>query len=202
MTPLQAEKQEARERAYAARAKAHAAGAGAAERASEQALAALRDAGGAPGTVSAYLAIRSEIDAMPLMLALSDLEIRVVLPVVVGAGRPLVFREWVPGAALETGPFGTSVPRDGVEAEPDVLFAPMLAFDARCNRLGYGGGFYDRTIAELRLRRSVLALGFAYAAQAVPSLPVDANDMRLDAVVTEEGILRADGGVASPCGRS
>ena len=127
---------------------------------------------------------------MPLMLALAGLGFGVALPVIVGRGQPLVFRRWTPGEALEAGPFGTSVPRDGAEVEPDVLVIPMLAFDARCHRLGYGGGFYDRTIAALRARRPVHAFGLAYAGQELPQLPTEATDMQLDAVVTEAGVVR------------
>lgn len=190
MTPLAEAKRAVRELALDARARAHSGGIGAARDAARHALAAL-DADRAPGrTVSAYLAIRSEIDAMPLMMALAESGVGVALPVILGRGLPLAFRSWTPGAPLEAGPFGTSVPRDGAEVEPDVLFVPMLAFDARCHRLGYGGGFYDRTIASLRARRPVRALGLAYAGQELPLLPVDATDMQLDAIITEAGIVR------------
>jgi 5-formyltetrahydrofolate cyclo-ligase len=191
MTLLSKEKSVARESALDARARAHAAGAGAARQAAGHVLEAM-NADRACGTVSAYLAIRSEIDAMPLMLALSGLRIPVALPVIVGRGQPLGFRLWTPGAPLEPGPFGTSVPRDGAEVEPDILIVPMLAFDARCHRLGYGGGFYDRTIARLRSRGPVHAFGLAYAGQEMPRLPVEATDMQLDAVVTENGVNRPE----------
>ena len=187
--PLSEAKRAARARALDARARAHAGGVGAARQAAGHALEALH-AAGAKGTVSAYLAIRNEIDAMPLMLALSGLGFGVALPVIVGRGQPLAFRRWTPGAALEAGPFGTSVPRDGAEVDPDVLVIPMLAFDARCHRLGYGGGFYDRTIAALRARRPILAFGLAYAGQRLDHLPTEATDMQLDAVVTEAGVVR------------
>jgi 5-formyltetrahydrofolate cyclo-ligase len=188
---LVGQKRIARERALEARARAHAAGAGAARRAAGHALEALGTAGAA-GTVSAYLAIRDEIDAMPLMLTLAGLGVQVAVPTIVGRGEPLRFRSWEPGAVLERGTFGVAVPREGVEVEPDVLFVPMLAFDARCHRLGYGGGFYDRTIAALRQLKPVRAFGFAYAGQLAAGLPVEATDMQLDAVVTEAGIMRPD----------
>ena len=198
MMPLADAKRAARAHALDARARAHAGGVGAARQAAGHALEALH-AAHATGTVSAYLAIRNEIDPMPLMLALAGLGFGVALPIIVGPGQPLVFRRWTPGAALEAGPFGTSVPRDGAEVEPDVLVVPMLAFDARCHRLGYGGGFYDRTIARLRARRPVHAFGLAYAGQELPALPVEATDIQLDAVVTEAGVVRpaaSDAGLA------
>lgn len=189
MTVLPAQKRVMRERAYAARAMAHAEAGDAAHRAAERAIEVLL-AERTSGTVSAYLSVRSEIDTMPLMLALAGLGFEVAVPVIVGPARPLVFRAWTPDAVLVPGTFGVPVPADGAEVEPDVLFVPMLAFDAQCHRLGYGGGYYDRTIGGLRSRRPVLAFGFAYAAQAMPVLPVEPTDMRLDAVVTEAGVIR------------
>ncbi|MFT3974622.1 MAG: 5-formyltetrahydrofolate cyclo-ligase [Amaricoccus sp.] len=192
MTPLPDAKRAARAEALAVRARAHDGGIGAARRAAGHALEALGGTAGPGRTIAAYLAIRSEIDAMPLMLTLAGLGAQVALPVIPGRGQPLAFRAWRPGAAMADGPFGTSVPRDGAEVEPDVLIVPMLAFDARCHRLGYGGGFYDRTIAGLRARGPVLALGLAYAAQQLPLLPVEATDMQLDAVATEAGVIRPE----------
>lgn len=127
---------------------------------------------------------------MPLMLALAGLGFEVAVPVIVGPARPLAFRSWRPGVAMEPGVFGVPVPVEGAEVFPDVLFVPMLAFDAQCHRLGYGGGYYDRTIAALKGRHPVRAFGLAYAGQGVAALPVEATDMRLDAVVTEAGVVR------------
>ena len=186
-------KRAARAAARMLRAAAHAAGTGAGRIAAGHALAAiagLRDV----ATVSAYLPIRDELDPMPAMLALNGLGLRVCVPVIVAPGQPLDFREWQPGGATAVGVFGLEAPVAGEAAEPDVLLVPMLAFDARGHRLGYGGGFYDRTIAALRARPGgVVALGYAYAAQQVPAVPDEATDMRLDAIVTEAGIIRPDG---------
>ena len=96
---------------------------------------------------------------------------------------------------MVAGEFGAEIPEEGPWVEPDVLIVPLLAFDARGYRLGYGGGFYDRTLAGLRARHGVLAVGFAFAAQEVDVVPVDGFDQRLDAVVTEQGVRRFDGGV-------
>jgi 5-formyltetrahydrofolate cyclo-ligase len=189
LSPLHEAKRAAREAAMAVRAAAHAAEPGAAGRVAELALAEI--AGLRPvATVSGYLPIRHELDPMPAMLALAGLGYRLCVPVIEGRGRPLVFRAWSPGAATRRGPFGVEVPVDGETLEPDLLLVPMLAFDGRGHRLGYGGGYYDRTIAGLRARRPTHALGLAYAAQALPLVPDSETDMRLDAIVTEDGVVR------------
>jgi 5-formyltetrahydrofolate cyclo-ligase len=82
------------------------------------------------------------------------------------------------------------IPEAGDWLDPDILIVPLVAFDGRLNRLGYGGGFYDRTLARLRAAGPLRAIGFAYAAQELPGIPADATDQPLDAVVTERGVLR------------
>ncbi|MCR8726752.1 5-formyltetrahydrofolate cyclo-ligase [Frigidibacter sp. ROC022] len=136
--------------------------------------------------VAGYLPIRTEIDPLPAMTQLAA-EGDVAVPVMTGAGRPLEFRRWTPGCALVDGGMGTLIPESGETLVPDALIVPVVAFDALGHRLGYGGGFYDRTLTELRARQSVFAVGFAYAAQEMAALPVETTDARLDAVVTEEG---------------
>ena len=178
----------ARKRALAARLEAHRTGAGLARRAAGHALEALAPLRGAL-VVAAYIPVGSEIDPTPAMLALHGLGFRVCAPVVVAKGAPLKFRMWWPGAALAAGPFGVRVPAEGAEVIPDVILAPLLAFDARGYRLGYGGGYYDRTIAALRPAGLQRAFGLAYAAQEVDAAPVDANDARLDGVITEAGLM-------------
>ena len=170
------------------RAVAHAAGGAAATAAAVHAVAA---AGRFPGvaTVAGYLPIRDEIDPRPALAALAGKGLAVCVPVIEGSGLPLRFVRWVPGSATGVGAFGVEVPLEGAAAEPDLLLVPLLAFDPRGHRLGYGGGFYDRTIAALRARRTVVALGFAYAAQRVPLVPDSATDMRLDGIVTEAGTI-------------
>ena len=137
-------------------------------------------------TLAGYAAMRAEIDPMPL---LARWEGPVCLPVVAGKGRPLLFRSWTPGAPLVPGAFGALVPEEGDEAEPDALVVPLVAFTSRGDRLGYGGGFYDRTLKRLRARAPVLAVGFAWSGQQAHALPLEPTDQPLDAVATEAGLV-------------
>jgi 5-formyltetrahydrofolate cyclo-ligase len=162
---------------------AHAAGQGAA---CDRLLEALAEHRGRP--VAGYWPMGTEIDPRPALERLAA-EGPVGLPVA-AKGRPLAFRLWRPGEPLVPGGFGTSVPEAVAPMVPEVLIVPLLAFDGRGHRLGYGGGHYDRTLAALRARGPVLAVGFAYAAQRVEALPVEPTDAPLDLVVTEAGVLR------------
>ena len=182
MAALTEIKAAARDAAYAARKRAKGAGQGAA---CDHLVAALAAYPGA--AVSGYWPIRTEIDPRP---ALHDLAGRhpIVLPVVDGPGRRLSFRHWTPGAAMIAGAFGAAIPADPAGREPDVLIVPLLAFDARGYRLGYGGGFYDRTLEDLRAARPTTAIGFAFTAQEIAEVPTEPTDQRLDAIVTEAGL--------------
>jgi len=147
----------------------------------------------AGAVVSAYWPMASELDPRPLMAALAGAGHPIVLPVVLGRDRPLAFRAWSPGDALEPAGFGTQVPgADRPERTPEVILAPLLAFDRKGYRLGYGGGFYDRTLALLRPGGRVLAVGLAYAGQEVAAVPHGPNDHRLDWIVTEAGAFRPE----------
>ena len=151
-------------------------------------------AAGPGDTVSGFWPMRHEIDPRPLLEAVHAAGAVCCLPVVEGKAVPLLFRRWAPGEALEPGPFGTrEPPEDAPPAVPTHLLVPLLAFDRRGYRLGYGGGYYDRTLAGLRTRGKVLAVGLAYAAQEVPSVPHDGLDARLDWVVTEAEALYMGG---------
>ena len=145
-----------------------------------------------PGWVSGYLAMQDEMDVLPAVLILAANGWQGCLPVVVGKGRPLQFRAWSPGGKLTDGVFGTRHPAEGAEdVRPDLLLVPLLAFDRAGYRLGWGGGFYDRTLAELRNSGTpVTAVGVGYSAQEVDAVPRDQYDARLDWVVTEEDIIR------------
>ena len=152
----------------------------------------MADFGLADGVVSGYWPIAGEIDVRPLMTRLHELGFGIALPVVTGPDRPLSFRRWRPGAALVRGPFGTRHPEPGEPSPPpDIVLAPLLAFDDRGIRLGWGGGYYDRTIGALLRQGSVLAVGVAFAAQRVDVVPHEPNDRRLDWIITEESWMRA-----------
>jgi 5-formyltetrahydrofolate cyclo-ligase len=140
--------------------------------------------------------MRGEIDVLPVLSVLAERGQVTALPAVVDRKAPLVFRRWVPGDALEDGLYGTRHPLAEAEAvRPVLLLVPLLAFDRKGVRLGYGGGFYDRTLAALRAVGPVVAVGVAYAGQEVDALPAEPHDERLDWVVTEKEVIQisADG---------
>ena len=139
--------------------------------------------------VSGFWPIGEEIDIRPLLHALHARGHTIVLPVTPRRGNPLTFRTWQPGDVLEPERFGTFRPV-GQAAVPDFLLVPLLAFDRRGYRLGYGAGFYDRTLAGLPRR---FALGVAYAVQEVENVPAGPHDVRLDAVATEHGVIHCKG---------
>lgn len=140
--------------------------------------------------VSAYWPMGSEIDPRPAMTRLFGEGHPIGLPVIPGRRQPLVFRAWRPGQVLEPGGFGTSRPAaDQPVVVPRLLLVPLLAFDRAGYRLGYGGGFYDRTLATLRAQGPVTAVGVAFAVQEVPAVPRDETDERLDLVVTEAEVI-------------
>lgn len=141
-----------------------------------------------PPSVSAFLSHAGELDTGPLMNALHDCAVRLCLPVVERRDAPLLFRCWRPGMNLVPGAFHIDVPPGDAESIcPDLLFTPLLGFDSSGRRLGYGGGFYDRTIADLRGRKMVLVVGLAFAVQEIARVPCDCHDESLDAVLTEDG---------------
>ena|ERR1700733_5392051 len=145
----------------------------------------------ANAVVASYWPIRDEADPRALAAALASRGHSIVLPVVAGPEAALSFRPWRDGDALSPNRHGTHEPqahRDAVA--PHVLLVPLLAFDKDGVRLGYGGGYYDRTLAELRSRGHIVAIGVAYAGQEVAKLPHDAHDQRLDVVVTELGFRK------------
>jgi 5-formyltetrahydrofolate cyclo-ligase len=147
-----------------------------------------------PGTVvSAFWPMPGELDLRPLLEALHARGCVCALPVVVARDTPLVFRTWEPGAALVTSRFGIAEPPpDRPTARPQHALVPLLAFDDEGYRLGYGGGFYDRTLAMLRADGTgpLVAIGVGLEAQRRPSLPREAFDQRLDWLLTEEAVRR------------
>ena len=148
-----------------------------------------------PGVYAAYLPIRSEISPLPLIAALHHAGQPTAMPVTPAEGQPLSFRLWAVGDALEDGPYGTRQPlASETPVLPDVILAPLLAFDLAGWRLGYGGGFYDRTVAGLRrFGQRVTMIGIAYEGQKVDKTPVGPFDMPLDAVLCPAGMFELEG---------
>jgi 5-formyltetrahydrofolate cyclo-ligase len=144
-----------------------------------------------PGSiVSGFVPMKSEIDPLPLMRALADAGVRLALPAVAGRGKPLLTRAYAFGDTLASGPWGIQEPGpDAPEVFPDLLLVPLLAFDRRGRRIGYGAGYYDMTIAALRAKKPVTAVGIAFTAQEVAEVPTTPRDVRLDLVLTEAEVI-------------
>jgi 5-formyltetrahydrofolate cyclo-ligase len=139
--------------------------------------------------IAGYAAVRGEADPFPLMAALSNQGHALCLPQT--RGETLVFRAWKPGDPLVVGRFNIPEPDDKAkERRPDLVLVPLLAFDRDGHRLGYGAGYYDRYLREARAKRTVYAIGIAYAGQELDDLPRHGADEVLDAVVTENGVKR------------
>ena len=136
------------------------------------------------GAISFYWPIRTEIDPTPVMETLAAERV-VCLPVTHGRDAALTFRAWRPGSAMDTDGFGVLIPSVDEAITPEILVVPMLAFDNRLHRLGYGAGHYDRTLAGLRPNGRAFAIGLAYEAQWTEDLPIEATDQALDMVITE-----------------
>lgn len=143
---------------------------------------------GVYNTIATYIPLQSEIDPTPLMHALVDAGHRLALPCIKRKGHLLEFREYNIGDKLRGGAHGTKEPpRSAPLITPDTILLPLLAYSRIGVRLGYGGGYYDRTLAELRSKRAIFACGLAYSGQEVPILPSDVHDQVLDGVLTETG---------------
>ena len=137
--------------------------------------------------ISAFHSFDTEISTFELFDKLVADGWTTALPVVVAKNTPLVFRQWAPGDALVLGRWNIKVPpEEAPEVLPDVLLVPLLAFDRKGFRLGYGGGFYDRTLEKLRALKKVTAIGIAYAGQEVDAVPYEEFDQRLDWIITEK----------------
>ena len=177
----------ARKAAFARRKQAHVAATGAGSSLLSEVLAGYR---GVP--LAGYMPIRTEIDPLPAM-AEAAAHGPVGVPVIEDAGLPLDFSRWEPDMPLKEGPFGAQIPLVDDFFEPEILIVPLVAFDRNGGRLGYGGGFYDRTLERLRARRATLAIGFAYAAQEADSLPLEPTDQPLDMMITEREVIQFGG---------
>nr|WP_211106062.1 5-formyltetrahydrofolate cyclo-ligase [Nitrospirillum iridis] len=152
-------------------------------------------------TIAFYWPMGDEIDPRPLMHRAVATGVKGALPVCQAKGQPLLFRRWRPGTLLAPDSMGVPAPMaealpgaegpDGGAIVPDVVLVPLLAFDRRGARLGYGAGFYDRTLAALRRQRAIQAVGIAFADQELDKVPCDAHDQGLDWIVTERYAVRA-----------
>lgn len=132
--------------------------------------------------VSVYWPIRGEPDLRPWMQAKSEKGIRIALPVALALGQPLVFREWHPAAPMARGLWNIPYPADGVEVVPSVILAPVVGFDPACYRLGYGGGFFDRTLA--RITAAPLRIGLGYAHASINTIFPQPHDIPMHWIVT------------------
>ena len=142
-----------------------------------------------PGaTIAGFWPMGAEIDIRPLLWALHARGHTILLPETPKRGNPLIFRTWRPGMTMIPERFGTFRPT-GPVGVPDILLVPLLAFDRAGRRLGYGGGFYDRTLAALPHAHTV---GIAFAAQELDEVPTTDHDAPLDAIATERGIIRPE----------
>jgi 5-formyltetrahydrofolate cyclo-ligase len=137
--------------------------------------------------VAGYWRIKDELDCQPILVRLMDTLQPVCLPVVLGDDQPLSLRLWEPDAPLYEAGFGTLAPSEfAPQVQPDVIIMPLLGFDSTGTRLGYGGGYYDRTLVHLAKKPRLI--GLAFAAQEFPSVPREPHDVPLDMVVTERGV--------------
>lgn len=142
----------------------------------------------ATAVVAGYMAIQTEIDPIETLKNLHERGFRICLPVIQGHAKPLIFREWTPDTPMIEGDFGALIPRSGDVLVPDITIIPLVGFDSKGTRLGYGGGFYDRTLSELSKTKKPFKIGFAFAGQELDSIPTDEFDQDLDLVVTEKGV--------------
>lgn len=138
--------------------------------------------------LSGFMPIRTEIDPTPAM-AEACAHGPVGVPVIEAAATPLKFAAWTPDTRMVSGAFGAMIPADPEFFEPEILIVPLLAFNRDGGRLGYGGGFYDRTLEMLRAKRPTMAIGFAFAGQEDADVPLEPTDQPLDLIVTEQGII-------------
>jgi 5-formyltetrahydrofolate cyclo-ligase len=138
--------------------------------------------------VSGWFAMNTELNPYPVMKRLAaESDAQLALPAI--ADGKLIFRAWVPGMPLQRVGFGLSEPGpEAKEVDPDILFVPLLAFDPRGYRIGYGKAYYDGGLSRLRAKKQIVAVGLAFDDQCVDTVPTEPHDQRLDYVITEEGV--------------
>jgi 5-formyltetrahydrofolate cyclo-ligase len=179
-------KQACRKAGFATRKIAHAGGH---DKAANAQLTAYLKAQDADLVISAYMPIRTEVSPIPTMERMVARGRKVCVPVIVGEGVPLEFHQWTPDTEMVEGAFGAYIPKNGIKLIPDIVITPLLAFDAHGYRMGYGGGFYDRSFEQIAAVKDVQAVGYAYSDQEVLLVPREETDFPLNAVITEKGIL-------------
>ncbi|MEO0344453.1 MAG: 5-formyltetrahydrofolate cyclo-ligase [Pseudomonadota bacterium] len=184
---IQSQKAEKRKVAFAARKAAFAQGLDAA--ANHNLLASLATFDAAQ-VIAGYMPIQTEISPLASMIALFGRQKTICIPVIQGPAQPLLWAKWGPEIAMVEGAFKAKIPENPEFVTPDLAIVPIVAFDRKGGRLGYGGGFYDRSLEILRAGRHAPAVGFAYAAQELPHLPLESTDQKLDLLVTEQEVLR------------
>jgi len=140
--------------------------------------------------VAGYWPVKAELDALLILRELLTKGHTCALPHVTGEGAPLLFRQWDENTPMTAGKFGLSEPANHNTVLPDIILVPVLAFDARGHRLGYGTGFYDRTLARLKKQKNVRTIGLAYEMQLYPGLPVEDNDVKMDMIITDRNIYK------------
>lgn len=137
--------------------------------------------------LAGYMPINTEISPLPIMEKWSA---DVCVPFIKGKGQPLDFLRWTSSSEMERGAFGAAIPKEKKRCIPEILIVPLVAFTHTGHRLGYGGGFYDRTLVTLRKKHPIFAIGFAYSAQQMDRLPLEKTDIALNIIVTEKGIIQ------------
>jgi|SRR5665213_4202370 len=145
-----------------------------------------------PGTiVSGFMPLKSEINPLPLLRRLAGAGVQLALPCIAGRGKPLIMRAWNFGDEFKAGQWGIREPLpEAAEVAPDILIVPLACFDRAGHRIGFGAGYYDMTIHALRAKKNIIAIGIAFAAQEIPTVPATERDERLDFVLTEKEVIR------------
>jgi 5-formyltetrahydrofolate cyclo-ligase len=140
--------------------------------------------------VAAFMPMKTEINPLPLLRKYADAGAQLALPCVAGRGHPLIMRAWKFGDPFKAGQWGIREPMpEAPEVAPDILIVPLACFDRAGHRVGYGAGYYDMTIAALRAKKKITAIGIAFAAQEIAKVPATEHDERLDLVLTEKGTI-------------
>jgi 5-formyltetrahydrofolate cyclo-ligase len=139
--------------------------------------------------IAGYMPIRTEISPLAAMNKLSNSGKSICVPVVQSAGEPLLFKEWTPNSNMLVGPFGAEIPEHGEFLEPEVLIVPLVAFDRKGARVGYGGGFYDRYISTIMNDKKIIKIGLGFSFQKIDKVPINKYDKKLDYIITEKNFI-------------